>query len=57
MRLGGPSYEAAVDQLKTEVMDPEAEERYKDLLKQLKKDDDDIKDKIEELDKKFDSEP
>lgn len=56
VRLGGPSYGAAVDKLETEGMDPEAEEHYKDLLKQLKRDDDDLKDKIKELDKKFDGE-
>ncbi|XP_078368520.1 uncharacterized protein LOC144652350 [Oculina patagonica] len=54
VRLGGPSYGAAIDKLKTECMDPGVEEHYKELLKQFKKDHDDIKDKIEELDKKFD---
>jgi len=49
VRLGGPSYGAAVDKLKTEGMDPVAEEHYKDLLKQLQKDDDHIKDRTEEL--------
>ena len=53
VRLGGPSYGTAIDKLKTDGMDPVAEEHYKDLLKQLKKDDDDVKDKIEELDKKL----
>ena len=56
VRLGGPRYGAAIDNLKAIGMDPVAEEHYKDLLKQLKKDDDDVKDKIEELDKKFDGE-
>ena len=56
VRLGGSSYGAAIDKLKTGGMDPVAEEHYKDILKQLQKDDDDVKDKIEELDKKFDSE-
>ncbi len=54
MRLGGPSYGAAIDKLKTECMDPGVEEHYKELLKLFKKDDDDIKDKIEELKKEFD---
>ena len=53
VRLGGLSYGAAIDKLKTEGMDPVAEEHYKDLLKQLQKDDDDVKDKVEELDKKM----
>ncbi|KAL9976683.1 hypothetical protein ACROYT_G014010 [Oculina patagonica] len=54
VRLGGPSYGAAIDKLKTECMDPGVEEHYKELLKLFKKDDDDIKDKIEELKKEFD---
>ena len=53
VRLGGPSYGTAIDKLKTQGMDPVAEEYYKDLLKQFKKDDDDVKDKIEELDTKI----
>ena len=53
VRLGGPTYGAAIDKLKTQGMDPLAEDHYKDLLKQLKKDDDDVKDKIEELETKF----
>ncbi|KAL9976685.1 hypothetical protein ACROYT_G014012 [Oculina patagonica] len=53
VRLGGPSYGAAIDKLETECMDPGVEEEHKELLKQFKKDDDDIKDKIEELDKKL----
>lgn len=56
VRLGGLSYGPAIDKLETECMDPGVEELYKELLKQLKKDDDDIKDKIEELDKKVDGE-
>jgi len=53
VRLGGPSYGAAIDKLKTEGMDPVAEEQYKGLLKQLKEDDDDVKDKLEDVDKKL----
>ena len=53
VRLGGPTYGAAIDKLKTQGMDPVAEEHYKDLLKQFKKNDDDVKDKIEELDSKI----
>lgn len=53
VRLGGPSYGAAIDKLKTEGMDPVVEEQYKGLLKQLKEDDDDVKGKLEEVDKKL----
>jgi len=49
VRLGGPSYGAAIDKLKTEVMDPVAEEHDKDLLKQLQKDDNNIEEKTEKL--------
>ncbi len=50
VRLGGPTYGAAIDKLETECMDPGMEEHYKELLKQFQKDDDDIKDKIGEID-------
>ena len=49
VRLGGPSYEAAIDQLKIASMDPEVEEHYKELLKQWKKDEDSIKDRLEDI--------
>ena len=49
VRLGGPSYEAAIDQLKNAGMDPEVEEHYKELLKQWKKDEDSIKDRLEHI--------
>ena len=54
VRLGGSSYGAAITKLETECMDPDIEEHYKEVLEQWKKDEDNIKDKIEELDKKFD---
>ena len=37
MRLGGVPYQAAVDNLETEYMDPYVEQHYKDLLCQWKK--------------------
>ena len=49
VRLGGPSYGVAIDKLKTECMDPEIEDQYKTLLKQWKKDDDNIKDKLSDV--------
>ena len=49
VRLGGVKYRAAIDHLETECMDPEAEEHYIELLGQWKKDEDNVKDKLEEL--------
>ena len=48
--LGGASYGAAINKLKNECMDPDTEEHYRELLKQWKKDEDSIKDKLEEID-------
>ena len=47
--LGGVSYGAAINKLKNECMDPDTEEHYRELLKQWKKDEDSIKDKLEEM--------
>ena len=49
VRLGGVKYRAAIDHLKTECMDPEAEEHYIELLRQWQKDEDNVKNKLEEL--------
>ena len=49
VRLGGPSYEAAIDKLKIASMDPEEEKHHKELLKQWKKDEDSIKDRLEDI--------
>ena len=54
VRLGGPSYGSAINALETECMDPDIEEHYKEVLKQWKKDEDNIKDKIEGLEQKVD---
>lgn len=54
VRLGGVNYRAAIDRLETECMDPEAEEHYIELLGQWKKDEDNVKDKLEEIIKKPD---
>ena len=40
VRLGGPAYELAIDDLKNECMDPVFEEHYRELLKEWKRDDD-----------------
>ena len=47
VRLGGIRYGAAVDHLETECMDPEAEEHYIELLSHWKKDEDNMKDKLD----------
>jgi len=52
VRLGGVTYRAAIDHLETECMDPEAEEHYIELLRQWKKDEDNAKEKLEEILKK-----
>lgn len=47
--LGGASYAAAISKLKNKCMDPDTEEHYRELLKQWKKDEDIIKEKLEEM--------
>ena len=49
VRLGGAKYKAAVDDLETECMDPEVEDHYKELLSQWKKDEGNVKDKLDEV--------
>ena len=54
VRLGGATYEAAIDDLKDECMDPDIEEHYKELLKQWKVDEDSIMDKLDLVVEKLD---
>ena len=54
VRLGGAQYEAAIDNLESECMDPKVEDFYKELLSQGKKDEDSVKDKLDEVNKKLD---
>ncbi|XP_078374557.1 NLR family CARD domain-containing protein 4-like [Oculina patagonica] len=49
VRLGGADYGAAIDDLKDDCMDPDIEEHYQELLKQWKKDEDNFKDKLDEV--------
>ena len=49
VRLGGARIRAETDNLEHECMDPDIEEHYRELMKQWKKDDDSIKDKLEEM--------
>ena len=55
VRLGGVKYKTAIDKLETEVMDPDLEDHYKELLTQWKKDEDSSKDKLNEVIKKLDN--
>lgn len=50
VRLGGAGYGDTVDKIMNQKMDPVTEEHYKELLKQWKKNEDCIKDKMNELD-------
>ena len=40
---------AAIAQLKTETMDPDTEKHYRELLKEWKKDEDNIKDQLDRM--------
>ena len=51
VRLGGVRYEAAIDDLRNECMDPEVEDHYKKLLSQWKKDEDNVKEELGEIKK------
>ena len=54
VRLGGVKYRAAIDNLETECMDPEIEDHFKELLSQWKKDEDNVKEQLNEVIKKLD---
>ena len=49
VRLGGAPLRGDIDKLEHDCMDPDIEEHYRELMKQWKKDDDSIKDKLEEM--------
>ena len=50
LRLGGAGYGDAMDKIMNQKMDPITENHYKELLKQWKKKEDRIKDKMNDLD-------
>ncbi|CAH3014138.1 unnamed protein product [Porites evermanni] len=52
--LGGLQYRTAIDHLETECMDPESKQHCIELLEQWKKDEDNVKDQLEEVMKKLD---
>ena len=47
VRLGGTRFRGYIDNLEHDTMDPDMEEHYRELMKQWKKDDDSIKEKLE----------
>jgi len=51
-RLGGTSFRAYIDNLEHDTMDPDMEEHFRELMKQWKKDDDSIKEKLDEMEGK-----
>ena len=53
LRLGGARYGDAIDQMRDQEMDPLEEEHFRELLKQWRKLEDDIKDKLNELESEF----
>ena len=55
VRLGGPSYQAIIDNLKTECMDPEREKHYQEELKQWKENEESVMEKLGEIEEKLDS--
>ena len=55
VRLGGPSYQAIIDNLRTECMDPEREQHYQEELKQWKENEESAMEKLGEIDEKLDS--
>ena len=54
VRLGGVTYVAAIDDLRNECMDPEVEDHFMELLSQWKKDENNIKDQLDEIKKRLD---
>ena len=54
VRLGGENYREAIDNLETDCMDPGVEKHCKELLSQWKKDEENVKDKLDEVIKKLD---
>ena len=53
VRMGGAQIRVDIDNLEHDCMDPDIEEHYRELMKQWKKDDDSIKNKLEEMEGKM----
>ncbi|RMX59386.1 hypothetical protein pdam_00016382 [Pocillopora damicornis] len=47
--VGGGGYGAVISKLRNECMDPDTEEHYRQLLKQWKEDEDNIKEKLQDI--------
>ena len=54
VRLGGTCYQDAIDDLKTDCMDPGIEEHYQDILKQWVKDEINVKERLDEIKQELD---
>ena len=54
VRLGGTCYQDAIDDLKTECMDPEIEEHYQEIVKQWVKDEISVKERLDEIKQELD---
>lgn len=52
VRLGGAKFKADIDNLEIESMDPNNEEHYRELMRQWKVNDDNIKEKLDEIEGK-----
>ena len=53
--LVGAGYGAAISKLKNGCMDPDTEEHFRQLLKQWKEDEDNIKEKLQDIEGKYNS--
>ena len=49
VRLGGAYFRTEIDNLEHDCMDPDIQEHYRELMKQWKKDDENIMNKLEEM--------
>lgn len=55
LRLGGPSFQTVIDNLKTECMDPEKEQHYQELIKQWKDHEENVMEKLTAIEEKLDA--
>ena len=55
MRLGLASYGTAIEELKSSRMDPDIEDHYQELLAQWEKDEEEIKDKLWQMELEMDN--
>ena len=53
VRLGGASYQSAIDDLKKECIDPDFEEHYRELLKQWVMDEVSVKERLDKIEEKL----